>query len=83
MVCFEVRNGYEGACRFFDRLTLIQRAASLGGTESLCSLPVLTSQYGLSDEQLARAGVTQGMVRVSVGLEHVDDLIADLDQALA
>jgi cystathionine beta-lyase/cystathionine gamma-synthase len=83
MVCFDLAAGYKAACRFFDRLEIIKRAASLGGTESLCSLPVLTSQYGLSDEQLAAAGVTRGMVRLSIGLEHPDDLIADLDQALA
>ena len=61
---------------------LIKRAASLGGIESLCSLPVLTSQWGHSDEELARAGVTQGMARLSIGLEDPEDLIADLDQAL-
>jgi cystathionine beta-lyase/cystathionine gamma-synthase len=83
MVCFEVRGGYEAACRAYDRFQVISRAASLGGTESICSLPVLTSQYGLSDDQLAAAGVTRGMIRLSVGLEHVDDLIADLDQALS
>jgi cystathionine beta-lyase/cystathionine gamma-synthase len=83
MVCFDLAAGYKAACRFFDRLEIFKRAASLGGTESLCSLPVLTSQYGLSDEQLAAAGVTRGMVRLSVGLEHPDDLIADLDHALA
>jgi cystathionine beta-lyase/cystathionine gamma-synthase len=81
MVCFEVAD-YAAACRLFDRLTVIQRAASLGGVESLISLPVLTSQYGLSDDQLKAAGVTRGMIRLSVGLEHVDDLITDLDQAL-
>jgi O-acetylhomoserine (thiol)-lyase len=43
---------------------------------------VLTSQYGFSDEQLEAAGVTRGMLRLSIGLEHADDLIADLDQAL-
>jgi cystathionine beta-lyase/cystathionine gamma-synthase len=80
MVCFDV-GSYEGACRLFDRLQVVKRAASLGGVESLCSLPVLTSQYGFTDEQLAAAGVTRGMIRLSVGLEHVDDLIADLDQA--
>ncbi len=83
MVCFEALGGFAGACRFYDRLGLIERAASLGGVESLCSLPVLTSQRGLTDEQLAVAGVTKGMVRLSVGIENVDDLIADLDQALA
>jgi cystathionine beta-lyase/cystathionine gamma-synthase len=82
MVTFEVEGGYAGACRLFDRLQVIQRAASLGGPESLISLPVLTSQYGLDDDQLAAAGVTRGMARLSIGLEHVDDLIADLEQAL-
>lgn len=82
MVCFEVAD-YGAACRVYDRLKVIQRAASLGGVESLVSLPVLTSQYGLSDEQLAAAGVSRGMVRLSVGLEHADDLIGDLDQALS
>ena len=82
MVTFEVKGGYDAACRAYDRFQVISRAASLGGTESVCSLPVLTSQYGLSDDQLSACGVTRGMIRLSVGLEHVDDLIADLDQAL-
>lgn len=82
MVCFDV-GSYDAACRVFDGLKIVKRAASLGGVESLCSLPVLTSQYGLTDEQLAAAGVTRGMIRLSVGLEHPDDLIADLDQAIS
>ena len=82
MVTFEIAGGYEAACRFYDRLAVIKRAASLGGVESLCSLPVLTSQYGLDDDQIAAAGVTRGMVRLSIGLEHPDDLVADIDQAL-
>ena len=81
MVCFDA-GSYQKACRTFDRLQVFRRAASLGGVESLCSLPVLTSQYGFTDEQLKAAGVTKGMLRLSVGLEHPDDLIADLDQAL-
>lgn len=83
MVCFEVSDGQAGAVAFFDTIKLFKRAASLGGTESLVSLPVLTSQYGLSDGQLADAGVTRGMVRLSVGLEDAGDLIADLAQALS
>jgi cystathionine beta-lyase/cystathionine gamma-synthase len=82
MVCIDLEGRYERAARFFDGLTIVQRAASLGGVESLCSLPVLTSQYGHSDEQLAQAGVTRGMARLSIGLEDPEDLIADLDQAL-
>ena len=81
MVCFDA-GGYDKACRTYDRLQVFRRAASLGGVESLCSLPVLTSQYGFSDEQLEAAGVTKGMLRLSVGLENADDLVADLDQAL-
>jgi cystathionine beta-lyase/cystathionine gamma-synthase len=82
MVCLDVGGGYERAARFFDRLEVFKRAASLGGVESLCSLPVLTSQWGHTDEELERAGITHSMARLSVGLEDADDLIADLDQAL-
>jgi cystathionine beta-lyase/cystathionine gamma-synthase len=82
MVSFDLGGSYERAAAFFDRLGVFRRAASLGGVESLCSLPVLTSQAGWTDEQLARAGVTRGLVRLSVGVEEVGDLIADLDQAL-
>lgn len=83
MVCIDLGGSLERATRFFDRLGLIKRAASLGGIESLCSLPVLTSQYGHSPEELEAAGVTEGMARLSIGLEDPEDLIADLDQALA
>ena len=82
IVTIELAGGYEAATRFFDGIRVFQRAASLGGVESLCSLPVLTSQYGWTDEQLARADVSRGMVRLSVGLETLEDLIADVDQAL-
>jgi len=82
MVTFAVGGTYEAACRVFDRLQLIQRAASLGGVESICSLPVLTSHYGMAPEALAAAGVSRDMIRLSVGLEHPDDLIVDLDRAL-
>jgi cystathionine beta-lyase/cystathionine gamma-synthase len=83
MLCLDVGGGQARAERFFDRLKVFRRAASLGGVESLCSLPVLTSQWGHSDEQLAAAGITRSMARLSVGLEDPRDLIEDLDQALA
>jgi cystathionine beta-lyase/cystathionine gamma-synthase len=83
MVCVDVGGGQDRAERFFDRLKIFKRAASLGGVESLCSLPVLTSQWGHTDAQLAEAGVTRSMARLSVGLEDPKDLIEDLDQALA
>ncbi len=82
MVCLDLKGGYEAACRMYDRVQLFRRAASLGGVESLLSLPVLTSQYGLSDEDLVAAGISKGMVRLSVGLEDAQDLVGDLEQAL-
>jgi cystathionine beta-lyase/cystathionine gamma-synthase len=82
MVCVDIGGGQTRAEGFFDRLHVIRRAASLGGVESLCSLPVLTSQWGHSDAQLAEAGVTRSMARLSIGLEDPQDLIEDLDQAL-
>jgi len=82
MVCFDLDGRYERAAAVYDRLQTIKRAASLGGIESLISMPILTSQWGHTDEQLEAAGVTKGMLRLSVGLEDAADLIADLDQAL-
>jgi cystathionine beta-lyase/cystathionine gamma-synthase len=82
MVCFDLDGKYERAERVYDSLKVVKRAASLGGVESLISMPVLTSQWGHSDAQLREAGVTKGMLRLSVGLEDAADLIADLDQAL-
>ena len=82
VVTIEVKGGQDAAFRVFDRLKVIKRAASLGGVESICSLPILTSQYGLTDDELVRAGVSKGMVRISIGLEDATDLIDDLEQAL-
>ena len=82
VVTIDVKGGKDGAFRVFDRLKVIKRAASLGGVESICSLPILTSQYGLTDDELVKAGVSKGMIRMSIGLEDAADLIEDLDQAL-
>ena len=83
MVCFDLGGSYDRAAATYDRLQVVKRAASLGGVESLISMPVLTSQWGHTDAQLREAGVTKGMLRLSVGLEDAADLIADLDQAIA
>jgi cystathionine beta-lyase/cystathionine gamma-synthase len=82
VVTIDVKGGKDAAFRVFDRLKIVKRAASLGGVESICSLPILTSQYGLNDDELARAGVSKGMIRISIGLEDASDLIDDLTQAL-
>ena len=83
MVCFDLDGEFNRAARLYDKLKVIKRAASLGGVESLISLPVLTSQWGHTEDQLREAGVTRGMLRLSVGLEDPADLIADLEQALS
>ena len=70
------------AIRFVDSLKIIKNAASLGGTESLVSIPIWTSHYGLKKETLSRSGVTPGLVRLSVGLEPSDILIKDIKRAV-
>ena len=83
MLAFDLRGGLPAARRFCDRVRVFLLASSLGGVESLVVLPIYTSHYRMSAQELAAAGVEPGTVRVSVGLEDADDLIADLKQALA
>jgi len=82
MVCFEVKGGLESATRVIDGLKIFINATSLGGVESLASLPVLTSHFGFEEEELERADVTPGMIRLSCGIEDGDDLVEDLRQGL-
>jgi len=83
MLAFDLKGGLTAARKFCDRVRLFLLAASLGGVESLVILPIYSSHYNMSLEELKRANVEPGTVRVSVGLEDADDLIADLKQALA
>jgi methionine-gamma-lyase len=82
MLAFDLKGGLPAARRFCDRVRLFLMAASLGGVESLVILPIYSSHYNMSDEELRRAGVSPGTVRVSLGLEDREDLIEDLKQAL-
>ncbi|HKT88535.1 MAG TPA: aminotransferase class I/II-fold pyridoxal phosphate-dependent enzyme [Candidatus Sulfotelmatobacter sp.] len=82
MVTFEVDGTGDDARRVSEAMRLFTLATSLGGVESLVSIPVLTSHAMISAEQRAKMGVTEQMVRLSVGIENVDDLIADLEHAL-
>jgi len=82
MVTFEVEGTGEDARRVSEAMRLFTLATSLGGVESLVSIPVLTSHAMISAEQRAEMGVNERMVRLSVGIESVEDLIADLEQAL-
>ncbi len=83
MVSFDIRGGEKAAGRFIERLKLWYLATSLGGVESTVSYPVLSSHAGLNPKQLRLLGVSDATVRLSVGIEDADDLIADLEQALA
>jgi methionine-gamma-lyase len=83
MLAFDLKGGLPAARRLCDRVQLFLLAASLGGVESLVVLPIYSSHYRMSKQELESAGVTPGTVRVSVGLEDSSDLIADLKQALA
>lgn len=82
MVSFDIDGGEKAAGRFIDRLKLWYLATSLGGVESTVSYPLLSSHTGLSPKQLRLLGVSAATVRLSVGIEDADDLIADLEQAL-
>jgi cystathionine beta-lyase/cystathionine gamma-synthase len=82
MVTFEVKGTGDDARRVSEAMRLFRLATSLGGVESLVSIPVLTSHAMISAEQRGKMGVTEQMVRLSVGIESADDLIADLQQAL-
>jgi len=82
MLAFDLKGGLAEARRFGDSVKLFLLAVSLGGVESLVALPLYTSHYNMSEEELQRAGVSPGTVRVSIGVEDAEDLIADLKQAL-
>jgi cystathionine beta-lyase/cystathionine gamma-synthase len=82
IVSFRVIGGDERALALLDAVRVIHQATSLGGVETLASAPHNTSHLGLSSAELAAAGILPGTIRLSVGLEDVDDLIADLQSAL-
>ncbi len=83
MVTFEVKGGRQAAERALKRFEIIARAASLGGVESLASMPVNTSHTSYSFEERQKLGIGEGMIRLSVGIEDPEDLCQDLDQALS
>ena len=82
MLSIEVAGSGEDATRVADQLKLFSLAPSLGGAESLVTQPCTTTHHGLTAEERARRGISDAMLRLSVGLEDADDLIADLEQAL-
>ncbi len=82
MVTFKIKGGNEDGVLFMRGLKIVKEAASLGGVESLVSMPFNTSHYALTDEERQALGIEPGTIRLSVGIEDVEDILSDLDQAL-
>ncbi len=83
ILTFGVKGGKQGGTVFIDALKLVTRLVNIGDAKSLACHPATTTHRQLNAEELEKAGVSEDMVRISVGIEHIDDIIADLDQALA
>ncbi|VAW16655.1 O-acetylhomoserine sulfhydrylase / O-succinylhomoserine sulfhydrylase [hydrothermal vent metagenome] len=82
VVAFEIKGGVEEGRKFFDSIKLLSLSANLGDSRSIVTHPASTTHSKLSVEEREETEITDGMVRVSVGLEHIDDIIADIEQAL-
>jgi len=82
MVVFGTKGGREGGRRFIDNLKLVSHLANVGDAKTLAIHPATTTHSQLSEEELAEAGVTGDMIRLSIGFEDIRDIKSDLDQAL-
>jgi O-acetylhomoserine (thiol)-lyase len=82
LLTFGVRGGFEAGEKFYDALKLIKRLVNMGDAKTLACHPASTTHRQMSREEQAKAGVGPEMIRLSIGIEHIDDIIGDLDQAL-
>jgi len=82
-VGFELKGGKDAGRKFIDSLQMLFHVANIGDARSLAIHPASTTHSQLSSEEQIQSGVTEGYVRLSIGIEHIDDILADLDQALA
>ncbi|WP_346320627.1 O-succinylhomoserine sulfhydrylase [Chitinophaga sp. YIM B06452] len=82
IVCFELKGGLERGRRFLDKLELLSLTANLGDSRSIASHPASTTHAKLSEAERQNVGITPGLIRISVGLEHISDIIHDIEQAL-
>jgi O-succinylhomoserine sulfhydrylase len=83
ILVLELHGGLERARRFLDSVELLSHSSNLGDARSIVTHPASTTHSKLTEEERATVGIVPGMVRISVGLEHADDLVADIEQALA
>ena len=82
IVTFELKGGIEQGRKFLDALNMISLSANLGDTRTIATHPASTTHSKLLEEERLAVGITPGLVRISVGLEHIDDIIEDIEQAL-
>ncbi|MBP1601204.1 MAG: O-acetylhomoserine aminocarboxypropyltransferase/cysteine synthase [Acidobacteria bacterium] len=83
LLTFGIKGGFEAGVKFYDALKLFKRLVNIGDTKSLAAHPASTTHRQLSDAELASAGVTPDTIRLCIGIEHIDDIRADLEQALS
>ena len=83
MVVFEIKGGAEAGKNFIESLSLFSHLANVGDAKSLAIHPATTTHSQLSEEAQAAGGITPGLIRLSVGIENIDDILKDLDAALA
>jgi O-acetylhomoserine (thiol)-lyase len=82
LMTFGIKGGFEPAKTFYDALNLVLRVVNLGDAKSLACHPASTTHRQMPAEEQRKAGVRPEMIRLSIGIEHIDDIVADLDQAL-
>jgi O-succinylhomoserine sulfhydrylase len=82
IVCFELTGGLQSGKKFLDNLKMLSLTANLGDTKSIASHPASTTHAKLTEQERLAVNITPGLIRISVGLEHVDDIISDIRQAL-
>lgn len=82
VVCFEISGGFEKAKSFIDKVQMLSRSANLGDTRTIVTHPASTTHSKLTDEERQAVGITPGLIRIAVGLENAEDIIADVEQAL-
>ena len=83
ILSFGIKGGQVAGARFIDALQLVTRLVNIGDAKSLACHPASTTHRQLDDEELVAAGVSRDMVRLSIGIEHIDDILSDLAQALS
>jgi len=82
LLTFGIKGGFDAAVKFYDALQLFKRLVNIGDAKSLAAHPASTTHRQLTDDELVKAGVSKDMIRLCVGIEHIDDIVADLEQAL-